>query len=112
LSERVASINSALRDLWDAHLRENDGEPLPHLYLGEVAEWFVQPAKTGVPMDNDRRALCAVLEDALRVGASDVRELVQVSFTENLPIDVSAWLLPCFGHALTQDFERYRGRAH
>jgi hypothetical protein len=102
LSEQIASINSRLRELWDEHIRENDGVPLPHLYLGEIASWFVEPAERGAPLDDDRRALCTLLDKALHEGDGDVRELIQVSFIENLPLNASQWFLPCFGSALTE----------
>jgi hypothetical protein len=109
LSERIATINTPLRELWQEHVRENGGEPLPHLYLGEIAAWFVEPAERGAALDDDRRVLCALLEDAFRQGDSDVRELVQVSFIENLPLDASEWFCPCFGTGLKEDFKRYAG---
>jgi hypothetical protein len=109
ISERIASINTSLRELWEEHVRENGGEPLPHLYMGEIAAWFAEPAERGVALDDDRRALCALLDDAVRQGDREVRELVQVSFIENLPLDASEWFLPCFGTGLGEDFKRYAG---
>jgi hypothetical protein len=109
LAERIASINTTLRELWEEHVRENGGEPLPHLFMGEVAAWFAEPAERGVALDDDHRALCALLDDAVRKGDSDVRELVQVSFIENLPLDASEWFLPCFGIGLQEDFTRHAG---
>lgn len=109
LSERVAGIAPALQSMWNEHLRENAGEPLPHLYLGEVAGWFVEPLETGRALDASRRALCGLLEDALTRGDDGVRELVRVSFIENLDPAASEWFLPCFGRALTADFLRHAG---
>jgi hypothetical protein len=52
-------------------------------------------------LDDDRRALCTLLDKALHEGDGDVRELIQVSFIENLPLNASQWFLPCFGpHSL------------
>lgn len=91
-----------LRPKWAEHLRENFDHALPHLFMGEVAEWFVSS-----DLSEPRRRLCDLLEEALLGGSKEVRELVQVSFIENLPSDPPAWVSACFGPSLAADLRRY-----
>src|SRR5258707_15207728 len=112
LCEYLASIVPHLGPLWAAHLRENFGSPLPHLFMGEIAQWFAEPPEIETAIDDDRRTLCRVLDRALTDGSSEVRELVQVSFVENLPAVAGDWFYDCFGQALRADFERFAGKLH
>lgn len=104
LAETIARVSPDLREMWAVHVEENLGSPLPHLFMGEVAQWFVGPS-TG---SADRVALCHVLEAAMASGDSSVRELIQVSFIENLPTDTPPWITTCFGPALNADLARFR----
>jgi hypothetical protein len=47
-----------------------------------------------------------MLEAALAAGDSSVRELIQVSFIENLPPAPPEWISGCFGPALNADLAR------
>lgn len=65
---------------WAKHLRENFHQVLPHLFMGELTEWFVSEGLTAA-----RRRVCGILEQGLLGGSAEVQELIQVSFIENLP---------------------------
>jgi hypothetical protein len=56
--------------------------------------------------------MCRVLDEALKDGSTEVRELVQVSFVENLPVIAGDWFYECFGQTLRADFERFAGKVH
>jgi hypothetical protein len=112
LCEYLVSTVPPLAPLWAAHLRENLGSVLPHLFMGEIAEWFSEPAGAAPGKNDDRKTLCRVLDEALKDGSTEVRELVQVSFVENLPAVAGDWFYDCFGQALRADFERFAGKVH
>ncbi len=105
LAETIARISPDLQEIWVAHVTENLGSPLPHLFMGEIAEWFVGTS-TNETLSADRVELCRLLEAALAEGDSIVRELIQVSFIENLPPAPPAWITACFGPALNADLAR------
>ncbi len=112
LCEYLGSTVPPLVPFWVAHLRENFGSALPHLFMGEIAEWFSEPPATALDTNDDRQTLCRVLDKALKDGSTEVRELVQVSFVENLPAVAGDWFYDCFGEALRADFERFAGKVH
>jgi len=103
------SVVPPLQPLWADHLRENFGSALPHLFMGEIAEWFIVPNAGNVRVDDNRRTLCRALDRALLEGSIELREVVQVSFVENLPTTGSRWFSEWFGSALQADFERFSG---
>ena len=95
--------------LLDEHLTDNYGEILPHVFMGDVARWFLQGATTSEASDWTRR-LVELLDRALVDGSSDVRELVQASFIENLPTSrPSHPALARLSPALKADYLRYSG---
>ena len=76
----VAALLSAapeVRDVWEEHLADNDGDVLEYVFLGDVAV-FVDEADNEGRHDLVRRVL-SVLDDALP-GAPD---LVALGFVEN-----------------------------
>jgi hypothetical protein len=110
LCEYLVSLVPPLTPLWAAHLRQNFGSALPDLFMGEVAEWFSEHPGASEGTSDDRRTMCRVLDEALKDGSTEVRELVQVSFVENLPAIAGDWFYECFGEALRADFERFAGK--
>ena len=107
LASRVASLRPALRD----HLEDNFGNLLPHVFMGDVARWFLHESRSKERSD-EIAALVGLLEQGLRAGPPDVRELIQTSFTENLPTDkapATRLALQPLGPQLKSDYARYCG---
>lgn len=69
----------ALRGLLQEHVDDYDGL-LPHLFLADVVRFVSRGAGVVV-----RGLVAAVLEDLFRSGEEEDRELIAVSFLENLP---------------------------
>jgi hypothetical protein len=108
-SQHLADQIPPFRPLLDEHLADNDGEVLPHVFMGDVARWFLQEATTSEASDWTRR-LVELLDRALIYGSSDVRELVQASFIENLPTSRPGHpALARLSPALKADYLRYSG---
>ncbi len=80
LLERVPE----LRTVYEEHIRDND-ELLPHVWLGDVSRYIVQQVRSGEtgPATSVERILSA-LDQWLAFGDEHVKELVSVSFVENL----------------------------
>jgi hypothetical protein len=70
------------RDPLESHLQDNSGEVLPHVLFGDLTR-FVLAARREDRQDVVVRAL-TFLETALAEGDREVKELVAVSFVENI----------------------------
>jgi len=71
-----------LKPIYDEHLFDNDAL-LPHVFMGDVTRFSV--AGAGNPrMEASITNLLEHLEDGLRIGNDAVKELICVSFVENL----------------------------
>jgi len=68
-----------LTPILDEHLEDNYQELLPHVLLGDITRWLEAAAGTA-----SAARVLGDLDDGLRNGSDDVRELVIVSFLENL----------------------------
>lgn len=80
LVDSVPDLAPILRE----HLEDNNGELLPHVFFGDVTRWAVrQDERDAESID----ALLATLEIDYANGDDAVRELIVVSFLENLPLD-------------------------
>lgn len=64
------------------HLDDNDGHPLLHVLLGDVARYCVEAFRAG--RREDLTQCLAYLDAALTEGEADVEEAVCVSFVENV----------------------------
>jgi hypothetical protein len=107
----LAERSSELRTLLDEHTAANHGELLSHLYMGEVTEWLVNAHADG--REHDVRDVLQFLEEQFE-GDEDVRELIAVSFLENLPFpgepqaSVRALLPPALRDELQRLESHYR----
>lgn len=78
----VESI-SALRPVLAEHRSDNDGEVLSHLFMGDVSRWYLARYRgrdVGAVAE-----LSKFLDIEFVSGSSYVRNLLAVSFIENLP---------------------------
>jgi hypothetical protein len=83
LVRQLCQSNRGLRTLFEEHLQDQ-GELLPHVYCGDVTRYFVALVDHGTK-DHEAEAveILGVLEAAMS-GDDQVRELIAVSFLENL----------------------------
>lgn len=75
-----------LQPLLAEHLKEQDGEVLPHLLMADLERWA--EAELGKGQEGSRASVQAVLEfleDAYATQGDEVEELIAVSFLEHLP---------------------------
>jgi hypothetical protein len=80
--ERLIEIVPELRPTFNEHVKDN-GELLPHVFMGDVTRWAIAHASRLDFQDAVGRLLNS-LEDGLRSGSPEVRELILASFVENL----------------------------
>jgi hypothetical protein len=98
-----------LMPLYEEHLRDNP-TLLPHLLMGEITRFAAGidgPALTR----ESTRALLDFLEIGLTDGSDEVKNLVGVSFAENLIGEESglARLKPMMGSVLRMEVDRFCG---
>jgi len=73
-----------LKELLDEHLKDN-GELLPHYFFGDLTRYAVEQVKKGATKAYEPLArLLIFLEDGLKSGNADVKNLILASFVENL----------------------------
>src|SRR5436309_11 len=72
----------ALRDRLDEHLEDNNQGILPHVLMSDYERWAEAALERADPRLQE---FLDALEDAYRTGASEVEELISVSFLEHLP---------------------------
>lgn len=89
-AKHVATLSPALILLLEKHQKDNFGELLPSLYLGDVTRHVIALALNESPEDtlSVRRELKTILdamERGFSTGMPDVKELIAASFLENLP---------------------------
>ncbi len=108
LIERLVAKYPRLKSIFDEHVSDNFGEVLPHLFFGDLTRYVISrllDVESGVgpkhaDAEQELRALLNDLEDAYATGDEEIRELISVSFLENLPrpgeeaSGVRAWLGP------------------
>jgi hypothetical protein len=79
--QRLAMTIPGVRALWEEHLREELGQPLPYMFLFTLALWAEERA-TAYP--EDIRALVSALNDGLDHGVGDVPNLILAGFVESM----------------------------
>ncbi len=86
LVDRLVDTSPALRPLRQQHL-DAFGELSPHMFFGELTAWLVNAylADPDAGPTATWRRILADLERAYETGDTDVKELLYVSFLENLP---------------------------
>jgi hypothetical protein len=88
MTENAAFIESLLRlvpalmPIYDEHLADND-TLLPHVFMGDVTRFAILKAHD-LGSRNVMAELLDHLEEGLESGAEEVKELIIVSFIENL----------------------------
>jgi hypothetical protein len=95
LTERFVSEFPGLQGALAAHLADNHEELLPHVFLFDVVRYATELfVRSSSATDDDARRDAAraelqrmleVVEDEYLHGSEDARELIVVSFLENLP---------------------------
>ncbi len=73
-----------LRYVYDEHIHDND-ELLPHVFLGDVTRYVVQQVRlgeTGSAKPVER--ILSILDQGMGSSDEQVKELISVSFVENL----------------------------
>jgi hypothetical protein len=109
LARSIGERNPELGALLTEHIAANYGELLPHLYMGEVTEWLVGAVASG--RQGDVKDLLAVLEKQFE-NEESVRELITVSFLENLPVpgEPESSIRDLLGPVLRTELQRHEGR--
>jgi hypothetical protein len=72
-----------LERLFKEHLDDNEGTVLPHVFMGDVTRFAIAATKD-VHMESVLQRILAQMNTGVAEGNEDVRELVTVSFLENL----------------------------
>ena len=100
-----------LKPLYDEHLRDNQ-LLLPHLLMANITR-FAIGAGDLAPRTESTRALLGCLEAGLSDGNDEVKELIGVSFAENLIGEVEGLerLRPLMGSILRTEVDRFCGYA-
>jgi hypothetical protein len=108
-SRHLAGQIPPLRCVLDEHLVDNFGKVLPHLFMGDVTRWYMDNGSAGEGSEVLSQLL-ELLDRGLTTGSPDVRELIQVSFVENLPTaQPTGSALARLTPALKADYARYSG---
>jgi hypothetical protein len=75
-----------LTPILQEHLDDQDGEILPHLLIADIERWCEAEIEVGTSVSEALRAALDFIEEALNSGvATEVEELISVSFLEHLP---------------------------
>lgn len=78
-----------LSALLEAHVEDNRGELLPHVFFGDVTRYVLSLVLAaidgGLPPRRELRDILDYLEEAYAGGDAELQELISVSFLENLP---------------------------
>jgi hypothetical protein len=102
--DRLVERFDSLKPLLQEHLADNFGEVLPHVLLGELTRHLVNLAPETSRVEELQDVLGA-LETEFAAGDDEVRELLAVSFLENLPRapEPGHQLRMCLGPALSAE---------
>jgi hypothetical protein len=98
-----------LKAVYDEHLSDNE-TLLPHVFMGDVTRFAI--ARAGRVRDREAlETLLDCLEEGLRLGSEATKELIIVSFVENLIGEQTALqaLKPKMGPALRAEVDRICG---
>jgi hypothetical protein len=74
----------------EEHIEANFGELLPHVFFGDVTRYVVSlflatRSSACLAPRRELRDILSYLEEAYAAGDEELRELISVSFLENLP---------------------------
>ena len=114
--DSLVSQVSELRPVLDEHIRQND-ELLPHVWMGDVTRFVVElytdsAQKTGVAKASSFHILETILrafEAEMESGDDEVKELIGVSFLENLDPEAQYYapLKLLMGEELSKQLAKY-----
>ncbi|PKQ26467.1 MAG: hypothetical protein CVT64_05165 [Actinobacteria bacterium HGW-Actinobacteria-4] len=79
----IAYIIPGLRPVLADHLREADGEMLPHLLMTDVLEWVCRESERG--MSAEAPVLFGALDRGYTDGSHAMRDLMVIAFLEHIP---------------------------
>jgi hypothetical protein len=87
---QLAGISPGLDAMLEEHLKDNFGEILPHVFLGNITRHAVaisENAESGRSLGARRelKSLLDSMEHTYATGNAEVQELIGASFLENLP---------------------------
>jgi hypothetical protein len=107
--EELLRLLPQLKSIYDEHLADNE-TLLPHVFMGDVTRFVVAEAEKSTSRDVLERLL-GHLEEGLKNGPEQVKELVVVSFVENLTGEtvVLDALKPLMGPYLKKEVEAIYG---
>jgi hypothetical protein len=105
--EELLNVEPALREVFDQHIRDN-GEVLPHVFMGDVTRFVISAAARRNSADPTLPKLIHFLETRFAVAGEDIKNLISVSFVENLVGEDEALgvLVPMMGPYLREEVER------
>jgi hypothetical protein len=108
--EGLLRVVPELRPVYDRHLADND-TLLPHVFMGDVTRFAVAETADATGQAALAR-LMGYLEDGLKGGGEEVKELISASFVENLLGEKAALqrLKSLMGPSLTKKVEAICGR--
>jgi|GEM_PF-1643498 len=72
-----------LRPVLAQHLRDSEGELLPHLIMSDVTDWLLRTAVHGATLRSNEAL--RTLEQGYVAGSEGLRSVMVVSFLEQLP---------------------------
>lgn len=84
LLQDLARRIPALENVLVSHRADNCGEVIPHLLMADVAR-LVEDSLLSTNPSSDARSILELLDSGFRQGDESVRNLISVSFLENLP---------------------------
>lgn len=87
---QLAELSPALATMLEEHLKDNFGEVLPHVFLGDVTRHIIAMALTadsgsGLAVRRELKSVLERLESEYAAGNAEAQELIAASFLENLP---------------------------
>lgn len=88
-TRKIASLSPALTALLEDHMKDNFGELLPHVFLGDVTRHVISlvrdPSKGNLAVRRELKTILDTMEEGYVTGNSELQELIAASFLENLP---------------------------
>lgn len=74
--------------MYEEHLTDH-GEALPHVFMGEVSQYVIRSFESafeppGEPHDEVLQNILTAIENALRDGSDETRDVISASFVENI----------------------------
>jgi hypothetical protein len=82
----VVATEPELQPLFEEHMEDNFGEMLPHMFFGDVTRWFESELSDDASRPKAVRLL-RYLESIYDAAPADVKNVIDVSFVENLTVN-------------------------